>query len=316
MLVFKMFSGGSRHALSLLAGLVLLGITRQAGAESAEQRSHGMFSLVTYNVAGLPEGMSTSHPSVNMPRIGKLLNNYDVALVQEDFAYADELRSTIGLAHATQGFERGQRRAFGDGLSHFARRSFDGLVREAWRHCHGIMDSYFDCLTPKGWSSVRQSIADGVPVDVYNLHMDAGDSEGDIKARASQIEQLVQAIAQRSADHAVIVAGDTNLSPSERDAIERFENDTGLKDVCESVSCPGRWRIDRVFYRSGGGVVLAPETWKVDRRFVDQSNQPLSDHLAVAVDFRWSIQPVSTSQTHPEHAPAVGASSPPHRPTT
>src|SRR5690606_18150560 len=49
----------------------------------------GQFRALTYNVAGLPEPLSGSEPSINTPEISPLLNGYDLVLVQEDWAIPD-----------------------------------------------------------------------------------------------------------------------------------------------------------------------------------------------------------------------------------
>ena len=122
-------------------------------ADASAQR-HGKFELLTYNVAGLPEGISRSRPLANLPRIGELLNRYDIALVQEDFAYPLELRRGIRLPHASAPFVR-TGLDFGDGLSQFSRFPLTALRREAWSSCNGVVDAFFDCLTPKGFAMAR-----------------------------------------------------------------------------------------------------------------------------------------------------------------
>src|SRR5688572_3631650 len=72
------------------------------GVELAPRK--GNFELLTYNVAGLPEGISRSRPQANLPLIAQLLGRYDVALVQEDFAYPELLRGGLRLPHASPGF--------------------------------------------------------------------------------------------------------------------------------------------------------------------------------------------------------------------
>jgi endonuclease/exonuclease/phosphatase family protein len=242
--------------------------------------------VLTYNVAGLPDGFMTPHPSVNMPRIGSLLGRYDLALIQEDFAYGALLREKLTLPFQSPAFVRAGRFDFGDGLSQFASQPFTALQREAWRTCHGVVDSYFDCLTPKGFISTRQSLTDGVELDVYNVHLDAGPSSADQQAREAQVDQLVEAIAQRSAGRAVLLAGDTNLR-SRRDSLARLQRATGLVDVCEALHCPDERRIDRVLYRNSAALEITPRKWSIDRRFVDATGLPLSDHLAVAVELDW-----------------------------
>src|SRR5690349_21383843 len=41
----------------------------------------GRFTLLTYNVAGLPQLVSPSSPRLNVPLVSPLLNHYDIALV-------------------------------------------------------------------------------------------------------------------------------------------------------------------------------------------------------------------------------------------
>jgi len=54
-----------------------------------------------------------------------------------------------------------------------------------------------------------------------------------------------------------------------------------------ALRCPDAQRIDRVFYRSSSALTISPRKWRIDRRFTDAKGQPLSDHLAVAVELDW-----------------------------
>lgn len=272
--------GMIRSQLAVLAGLFTIAWSCVAGA------AVGHLKVLTYNIAGLPDGFMTAHPSINMPRIGKLLAHYDLALIQEDFAYGPLLRTTVTLPFQSPAFVREGRLHFGDGLSVFAAQPFSALQREPWSVCHGVVDSYFDCLTPKGFLSTRQSLGEGVEIDVYNVHLDAGPSAADERAREAQIDQLLEAIEHRSAGRALLLAGDTNIR-SQPDLLTRFQRAAGLTDACRALRCPDPRRIDRVFYRSSPALTLVPRKWSLDRRFVDERGQPLSDHLAVSVELDW-----------------------------
>jgi len=269
-----------RSTLAVLAALFTVSWSWLAAAAA------GHLKVLTYNIAGLPDGFMTPHPSANMPQIGALLARYDLALIQEDFAYGELLRRSVKLPFQTPAFVRAGHFHFGDGLSQFANRAFTALQREPWRICYGVVDSYYDCLTPKGFTLTRQRLADGVEIDVYNVHLDAGPSVADQRAREAQLDQLAEAIARRSLGRAVLLAGDTNLRAA-RDSLSRFERATGLVDVCRSLHCPEPRRIDRVFYRSSPVLTFSPRKWTIDRRFVDARGKPLSDHLAVAVELAW-----------------------------
>jgi endonuclease/exonuclease/phosphatase (EEP) superfamily protein YafD len=69
-------------------------------------------------------------------------------------------------------------------------------------------------------------LVDGVTVDIYNLHKDAGATDADQKERASNLAQGLH-----SADKAVIVMGDTNTSYTrELDTIREFLEGQKLTD--------------------------------------------------------------------------------------
>src|SRR5450432_1935977 len=164
--------------------------------------------------------------------------------------------------------------------------------------CNGYFDAYFDCLTPKGFTFARHELSPGVFVDVYNVHLDAGNAGGDVRARDAQLLQLSQAIVRRSGSEAVIVAGDTNIHSGRRELLRAFEQRNGLSDACETLHCAEPRRVDRVFFRSSATLTLNPTSWKTDARFVDAQGNALSDHLAVAVQFAWQVVPTA--------APALG----------
>jgi endonuclease/exonuclease/phosphatase family metal-dependent hydrolase len=294
--------GRRRWAAGLLGFALLclgLGPARAAASPvSPLPHRHGRFEVLTYNVAGLPEGISRARPLASLPRIGELLNRYDIALVQEDFAYPLELRRGIRHPHASAPFVR-TGLDFGDGLSQFSRFPLTNLQREAWSSCNGIFDAFFDCLTPKGFSMVRVELGAEALVHVYNVHMDAGRTGADRAAREAQVKQLVAAIARDSAGQAVIVGGDTNLLRRDRDLLERLLAGASLSDSCAHTRCPQPWRIDRVLYRSSAVLNLRPSRWRIASEFVGTRDRPLSDHLAVAVRFEWAAGT--------EHGRATGA---------
>ena len=76
----------------ILVGLLLGACGNQ---EEAVVQS-GSFTALTYNVAGLPEGISGSNPETNMQMISPLLNAYDLVLIQEDFSLPPRIGFSAG----------------------------------------------------------------------------------------------------------------------------------------------------------------------------------------------------------------------------
>lgn len=257
-----------------------------ASSSSGAPVSTGTFEVLTYNVAGLPQGISSSDPEAFIPQISPLLNTFPLVLVQEDFWYHAELTADLEHPHRSEPSPADPVRAgIGDGLNRFSQFPFEPVDRTQWPGCNGQLDCASDCLARKGWSFARTTVDDGVEIDVYNLHMEAGGCPEDLEIRQRSAEEIAAALETLSAGRAVIVAGDFNLradDPEDVDALGTMFN-AGLRDACIEVDC-GDERIDKVLLRDGDRVALRADAWRVPPEFVDaREGGPLSDHLPVAV---------------------------------
>lgn len=297
----------------LAAALTCLGcLAEPAPAESAERASStaGSFSLLTYNVAGLP-----IHPGYwgeRAPQISDQLNTWGLVLVQEDFIIRDlwtghgsrfhaDLASRLqhphrSLAPVPSGL------LGSDGLSRFSRLPFDPASEDriAWTQAYGLIDQGTDRLAAKGFAAAVHEIGEGQFIHVYNLHMDAGDGEGNVRTRRAQLLQLLAHVrALPDPQTPVILAGDWNMKT--RLAGDAFSlellADAGFVDACEVAAsdpevCREPELIDRVLFRvpAESPVELTPVEWqRLELRGTDGT--PLSDHPAILVHFAWSARP-------------------------
>ncbi|EME50402.1 hypothetical protein DOTSEDRAFT_100065, partial [Dothistroma septosporum NZE10] len=62
-----------------------------------------------------------------------------------------------------------------------------------------------------GPTCMRMAIEDAFAVDLYDSDIDAGDEDGHIEARTSNLQHVVDPITAASAGHAVLVFGNANL---------------------------------------------------------------------------------------------------------
>ncbi|MAG55437.1 MAG: hypothetical protein CMJ83_04020 [Planctomycetes bacterium] len=252
----------------------------------------GTFRALTYNIHGLPSRVARTSILRNVPLISPKLNAYDLALIQEDFVHHAELEKDANHPHRSRPMTHGKWRILNDGLNRFSRFPFGRLLRVKWNACHGLLKSASDCLARKGFSVATTTFAEGVKIDVYNLHAEAGGGEEDRDARRIGITQLGRFITEYSRGRAVIVAGDFNLhafSPRDEALFRELLAATGLTDVARFLQT-GHERIDRFLFRSGGGTRIVPESWEMDRTFIDDRGSRLSDHPAIAVTFRWTTE--------------------------
>jgi len=276
---------------------------------AAPPQTSGEFLALSYNVAGLPEGISGSHPATNTPIISPLLNAYDLVVVQESWQTPDpnplaplRVYHELLAADANHPYKtvsaplplgtdpRRPSALVSDGLNAFSRFPFTHLGREMWNDCWA---SASDCLSQKGFMVMRMTVAPGVSIDVYDLHMEAGGDPEDDALRDAAVTQLATFVNAFSAGRPVIVGGDFNMhTDGEPDAsqFQRLLADAGLLDVCAALSCPQPGRIDKFLFRSTADLTIEPLSWRFETDvFVDGMGEPLSDHDALAVRFRWTF---------------------------
>ena len=263
--------------------------------------SEGTFSLLTYNVAGLPAALSGSEPDRNQPVISPLLNSFDVILAQEDFYYHHLLTKDLDEAYfrgqtwyEAKGYNEPKLVDLGDGLFRASRYELGPVDRVAWSDCNGDATSCAsDCLATKGYSFSELKLPGDRVIHVYNIHKEAGGCPKDDEIRAEGVEQLIGELQTRSAGKTVIIAGDYNLhvdsaeDPQDRVTFQRLIDGGALTDVCWQLEC-GDERIDRIVYKNGEGVTLEPTRWWVPEAFVwPEDGSDLSDHKPVAASFTW-----------------------------
>lgn len=258
-------------------------------------------SVITLNVAGLPEGISSGNPVKNTSEIGRRLNAYALVAVQEDFNYNHFLYGTAKHKYKTSWMGPVP---FGDGLNVLSDYKISGLKRIKWEKCNGT-----DCLTPKGFSYQQIEIYGGVKIDVYNMHANAGSTQKDYNARRANLIQLFEYIDQHSKDRPVILLGDFNSRYTRSaDTLEIFyqlgltdtwvevsrtnvfpdKNDQSLMD-CDNPSSGNCETVDKIFYRSNDQVKFKVLDYQKPRAEFQRDGKDLSDHIPVSSLFEVKI---------------------------
>ncbi|WP_371575636.1 jacalin-like lectin [Streptomyces sp. NBC_01314] len=294
----------TRRLLGILAAgtLAVTGLAT-TGATPAAAATSGTFNVLTYNVAGLPEGLSSGKPATNTPLLAPRLGAYDIVNVQEDFNYHAALYAGDNHPYrtATSGGV-----PFGDGLNTLSDYAFDDFERVKWNSCTGT-----NCLTPKGFSLARVRLDEGVFVDLYNVHTNADSDDAALAARRANVTQLSEFIKANSAGNAVIVMGDTNTRYTRTgDNIRTLAGENALTDPwvqlvkggvapalgSDALVCPTTAPtndcevVDKVFYRDSNVVDLTASRYNNEwAKFLDSAGGNLSDHFPHTVDFSWKL---------------------------
>ncbi len=115
-------------------------------------------------------------------------------------------------------------------------------VHIPWTSDNGFLSCEYDEIAQKGFIHERYSANLGGKwrsIDIYNIHMDAGDCSGDTTARSSQTTQLIAYVKALSLNNGIpfIIMGDFNMnSGKEPGTLNRFYTELSAIDTAPSFS--------------------------------------------------------------------------------
>ncbi len=291
---------------------LLVGTISPDPAQAFSGAKPNEFTVLSYNVNGLPWLVAGDDPGDRSPVIGWLANKYDVVFLQEDFEYHEEIAAQMQGHTSFRG--NGMRLdpplvgakllllpfwlllpnfspPYGSGLTTFVPSyvaDSSEVTTQAYEDCFGWFSDRVDCWASKGFLRVRVRLPNQMEADLYQTHLDAGYAEESIAARQNQLDELASAVEELSSDRAVIMGGDFNAPyyrPKDRAAILKFRERLGLKDSGAAPQLPWWRERDYMFFRSGPRTKLTVLEAGEALEFVSQS-LALSDHPALFVRFR------------------------------
>ena len=197
------------------------------------------FTACALNVDGLPQKVAFATLNEDGPGSDgtKLISRYladkgyDFIGASEDFNYNGSLmvslssnyscgtvRATLSITDLSYPFDT-------DGLNLIWKNSTIQATNESWTRWTKTTSTDGNQYVKKGFRHYDVALADGTTIDVYILHMDAGDtSSGATESRNAQWKQLAQAIQGADSNRPKIILGDTNSRWTREDIQTNFVN--------------------------------------------------------------------------------------------
>lgn len=303
----------TKKLLSVLLCIVIAATGLAVGASASDSNS---FSIVCYNVAGMPNlnYILGKEGGVNVEGNQKLIgeklaaDNYDIIATQEDFGYNDSLYGELSSSYPFRTIHTGGVPG-GDGMNVYAKTTVYNEKRTKWNSAYGVINDGADEMTPKGILYCVVEIADGVYADLYDIHADAFSDEGSLAAREDNFNQLADLILSKPCVRPVIVVGDFNTSVSyskSSNIASILYEKAGLKDAWLEVNNGGNYSdfsyfketfgtsweqkwgkwdsVEKVLYKNGGGVEIEPTECSY-QFYRDENGASLSDHASINAVF-------------------------------
>ncbi len=284
----------------LVTGLLLLLVSTigwpGAGPETESPKTAEL-SLLVYNTHGLPELIAGDKPRERFPKIGELTKGYDLSLLQEDFAHHVLLLQYVRRpADAVQGSDARIPKCIvcsGSGLT-----LVSNLPKSVWQvrssfkpfdTCSGWVSGLNDCFAQKGFQLITLENTLGHQILMVNTHLDAGRSELDREARASQLDQIALTLETEAGSSAILLAGDLNLhweTPLDNELLQNFVQRLNLVAAQKGGDVSSGWQtLDYIYYRSSKKTNLSLMSSGEDVAFTSEG-KPLSDHPALFANFK------------------------------
>ena len=250
--------------------------------------------ILVYNTHGLPEIFISDDPKKRFPIIGKKTQDFDISLLQEDYAHHEELSS--GLKKESLAIRGGMGDTLlcpfctGSGLTSIFNLPNDWIVEvenNTYDTCSGWLRGANDCFAYKGFQLIKITLPSSKRLYIVNTHMDAGRRDSDRASRKKQLEHIIRTIKQRTSAEALIVAGDLNLNSKNSEDVkllENFKEELRLNDAFEGTKISKKWTIlDYFLYKKGEELDFKIISTGEDESFVTEEGA-LSDHPALIIE--------------------------------
>lgn len=246
----------SKNLQSMVKGLLLTiiswfaistAVMAQTSQPQGGRNVSKTFKVCPFNVDGLPSTINILGIKINInpdglgeegaAAIGQYIANsgIDILALSEDFNFHNSLVDNLGSDYTVatyrggitaDNFDLSKTNFNTDGLEFLTKKPYS-FAQESWtpwNKTYGYTSNGSDELIKKGFRHYVVDLGDGAFVDFYIMHMDADTDPKDNEARASQWEQLRDAILANHNNRPIIVMGDTNSRYTRDDILGLFTN--------------------------------------------------------------------------------------------
>ncbi len=324
----------AKKKLTLATGRVYFKTSRSDATLSISldrEMEETTFTATALNVDGLPQTIlgvikvNADGPGEDGTKlISKYLakKGYDIIGVSEDFNYHGSLMSALednydcGTLRATLSIDDLSYPFDTDGLNLLWKKGLVDKGTESWTRWNTTTSTDGNQYVKKGFRHYEMTPAEGMVIDVYVLHMDAGDKS--VGSRESQWAQLAEAIGNADSNRPKLVIGDTNSRWTREDIKGHFfdllpqynisdawvqlcrNNEyptTSMNDITnnEDPTAYANYEVvDKIIYlnpKADNTAQLSAKSFKIERDYIyaevdgSDNGNPLGDHKPVVVEF-------------------------------
>ena len=262
----------------------------------AENDKSVELKILVYNTHGLPAIFLRDKPEIRFPLIGDKTKQYELSLLQEDYAHHRKLISSTKNGSKIFRGRLGNKIlcpiCTGSGLTSIANLPQDWnieVVNESFKTCSGWISGWNDCFAKKGFQILKITPPSRESLFIVNTHLDAGSRESDRKARKNQLNQIILTLNETIKGEALILVGDLNLNSKNSEDLKLLQNlkeKLSLTDAFLNISIDEKWQVlDYILFRKGKSHTFIVTEAGEDTSLYSKEG-PLSDHPALSMQIR------------------------------
>ena len=235
-----------------------------------------MFNLLSLNIQGF-------NSNKNLEKISEIIDNvkdFDILTIQENWSYRNTFVEKIKLFNSI--LDKSKNIFHSTGLTILFNKSINIVEHEMinFSYCNGFFFNGSDCFASKGFIFARINLS-GKFLDVYNTHLDAGDSKKDQSVRNLQLNELQIYIKNKNSSYPIIITGDFNIdyNSSESSVIKEFIDILDLNHVKWDEKYFLDNNVDYIFFNRMG----QSNEWLIDNNIYNMSDHP---PMSIMLEFK------------------------------
>lgn len=225
------------------------------------------FKLMSFNI----QGFNSKKNFLKVSKIIDEVKEFDILSLQENWFFNDFLIRKIKNFNFILDDSRNIFNS--TGLSIILNKSIDVVEYEIinFSNCHGFFFNGSDCLASKGFIFARINLSNEI-IDLYNTHLDSGNSKKDILIREMQLNELKNYIKSKKISYPLIVVGDFNIdyNSNEQNVIKNFMNYFNLELIEWEEEYFLKNKVDYIFSNK----VKSHYKWSINNNLYNISDHP------------------------------------------
>ena len=244
-------------------------------------KANNSIDIINFNIHGFGKFIGGCKIKENINAIIDEINIYDIIFIQENWRYNNLFREKLRNHQLVMGHNKKKYSSFSSGLLIAINNDIDIISDNEiiFDNCNGIIANGSDCLVSKGFVFTKIKLNNNI-FDLYNIHLEAGNSLNDYSVRLNQLETFERYIVKHSNLSNMIICGDFNIDYHTSNEIKIFQNNLNLNVLNWSDDYFLENKIDYIFYR------LNP-SYKVLEKDMSKILYTLSDHPPLSANIQF-----------------------------